>query len=156
MTASKPKETSAPAALYAIVAMLLIGGGVYLYTSYTAAHQPQLLELTPEAKEYVKNLKLSDVEMKGSESYVQQMFVEVTGKIGNTGERALDTVDLYCVFNDPNGQLVTRQRVPIVSTRTGGLKPGETKAFRLPFDDIPDRWNRVRPQLVIAGIRFKQ
>ena len=36
----------------------------------------------------------------------------------------------------------------------GGLKPGETKSFRLPFDDLPQSWNQSMPQLVIAGVKF--
>ena len=46
-------------------------------------------------------------------------------------------MEIYCVFYDPYGQLVLRKRVPIVSARMGGLKPGETKSFRLPFDELP-------------------
>ena len=38
--------------------------------------------------------------------------------------------------------------------KTGGLKPGETKSFRLPFDDLPASWNQAMPQLVIAGVKF--
>jgi hypothetical protein len=58
------------------------------------------------------------------------------------------------VFYDGYGQMVLRKRVPIVSTRMGGLKPGEVKSFRLPFDEIPSSWNQQMPQLVIAGVNF--
>jgi hypothetical protein len=82
------------------------------------------------------------------------VVVEINGKIGNSGDRNLNTVEIYCIFYDGYGQMVLRQRVPIVIERTGELKPGETKSFRLPFDDIPQSWNQAMPQLVIAGIRF--
>jgi hypothetical protein len=36
----------------------------------------------------------------------------------------------------------------------GGLKPGESKPFRLPFDDIPESWNNEIPRLVIASVQF--
>ena len=36
----------------------------------------------------------------------------------------------------------------------GALKPGESRPFRLPFDDIPAGWNNQMPQLVIAHIEF--
>jgi hypothetical protein len=63
-------------------------------------------------------------------------------------------VELYCVFQDGYDQTTLRQRVPIVSPKMGGLKPGETKSFRLPFDNLPDSWNQKMPQLVIASVKF--
>jgi hypothetical protein len=36
------------------------------------------------------------------------------------------------------------------------LKPHETRAFRLPFDDLPEGWNQTVPGMVIAGIAFAQ
>jgi hypothetical protein len=50
--------------------------------------------------------------------------------------------------------MVLRKRMPIVSDRMGSLKPGDTKSFRLPFDELPDSWNHAMPHLVIAGIKF--
>jgi hypothetical protein len=102
----------------------------------------------------VRNLSLSDVGMKATESYLQQTVVEIEGKIGNSGNRNIDRVEIYCVFHDRYGQLVLRKRVLIVSERSGGLKPGETKSFRLPFDEIPESWNQAMPQLVIAAVKF--
>ena len=58
------------------------------------------------------------------------------------------------MFYDSYAQVTLRERVPIVSARMGGLKPGETKSFRLPFDDLPESWNHQLPSLVIAGIQF--
>lgn len=140
--------------VYVVGACAVLGLLVFLYVQYTAKHAPVDAPLTPEAKAYVKNLQLSDVEIKANKSYLNQMVVEIDGKIGNKGDRALDTVEIYCVFYDSYGQLVLRSRVPIVSPRMGGLKPGETKSFRLPFDEIPESWNQQMPQLVIAGVKF--
>ena len=113
--------------------------------------QPTVTPLTQEAKEYVQHLKLSDVEMKATETYLKQTLTEIEGKIQNQGNRPLKTVELMCVFYDAYGQVAIRERVRIVRTT---LKPGETKAFRLAFDDIPDGWNHQMPSLVIAAITF--
>ena len=115
----------------------------------TAAHTRPPAYARSQA--YTRNLQLSDVELKAKENYFQQAVVEIDGKIANTGPRPLDTVEIYCVFRDPYGQLVLRRRLSIVN---GGLKPGETKSFRLPFDDLPQSWNQSMPQLVIAGVKF--
>lgn len=148
----KPAGIGVP--VYVGAALLVLGLAVCLYTQYAARHQPTDAPLTPEAKAYVKNLQLSDVSIKANKSYLNQMVVEIDGKIGNGGGRPLDTVEIYCVFYDSYGQMVLRSRVPIVSPKMGGLKPGETKAFRLPFDEIPESWNQAMPQLVIAGVKF--
>ena len=136
----------------AVVALLAAGGWGYM--RYLDRHANGDIPLTDEARAYTRNLQLSDVEMKASENYFQQAVVEIEGKIANAGDRPLDTVEIYCVFRDPYGQLVLRRRLAIVSPRTGGLKPGETKSFRLPFDDLPASWNQAMPQLVIAGVKF--
>jgi hypothetical protein len=115
---------------------------------------PQAPALTPEAKAYVRHLQLGDVDMKAKESYFRQQVVEITGKITNAGSRPLKVIEINCVFFDPYGQLVLRERLPIVSDKMGGLSPGQTKGFRLPFDNIPESWNQALPQLVIARIIF--
>jgi len=136
---------------YVIAIIIVLGAGVWGYTQYLDRHNTADLPLTPEAKLYTRNLQLSDVELKAKENYFQQAVVEIDGKIANTGPRPLETVEIYCVFRDPYGQLVLRRRLSIVNN---GLKPGETKSFRLPFDDLPQSWNQSMPQLVIAGVKF--
>jgi hypothetical protein len=135
-------------------AVVVLAGAAFVYLGMAEKRVPEPVLLSPEGKAYVRNLRLSDVTMKSTESYVQQRVVEIEGKVGNAGDRPLAIVDINCVFYDGIGQLVLRKRVPIVSERMGGLKPGETKSFRLPFDEIPESWNQQMPQLVIAGVKF--
>jgi hypothetical protein len=139
---------------YIVAVFAAAGVALFGYLQYASTRPAQGAAVTPEAKAYVRNLQLSDVEMKATESYLKQMVVEIEGKIGNGGDRGVDAVEIYCVFYDAYGQLVLRKRIPIVSGRMGGLKPGETKSFRLPFDEIPQSWNQQMPQLVIAGVKF--
>jgi hypothetical protein len=116
--------------------------------------EPGVTPLTPEAKEYVRRLDLSDVRMKATETYLKQTITEIEGNIQNQGNRALQSVEIVCVFYDAYGQVVLRERVPIVKRSGGALKPGQTRAFRLPFDNIPASWNNQMPKLVIAAITF--
>jgi hypothetical protein len=146
-------ETRSRLPLIIGAAVVVLGGAMFYYLERSKPAAADL-PLTPEAKAYVHNLKLSDVGMKATESYFKQVIVEIQGNIGNTGDRSLGVVEIYCVFYDTYGQMVLRKRLPIVSERMGGLKPGETKSFRLPFDEIPESWNHAMPQLVIAGIKF--
>jgi hypothetical protein len=135
-------------------ALVFAGLGVWFTYDHFAARPVQDAPLTAEGKAYVENLRLSEVGMKATDSYAGQTIVEIEGKIGNAGPRPLESVEIYCVFSDPYSQLILRRRLPIVSAKMGGLKPGETKPFRLPFDDIPQSWNNEIPRLVIASVKF--
>lgn len=137
-------------AIYVLAAVAFLGGALAWYVNrpMAASTAPPL---TSDAKAYVRNLQLSEVTMKATESYVKQMVTEIEGKITNAGARPVKQVDVFCIFYNAYGEVVLRQRVPIVKSL---VKPGESRSFRLPFDDIPGSWNNQMPQLVIAGIQF--
>ena len=136
--------------------VVALGLGAWALLDYQARKHPsQPPPLTAEAKKYVRNLQLSDVEIKAAENYMKQKVVEIVGQIANAGPRPVKVVEINCVFRDPYGQLVLRERVSIVGKRTGSLTPGDKKSFRLAFDSIPDSWNQTMPDLVIAGIVFE-
>lgn len=144
----------------AVIVVVLVAGGAALWwfllrTPPKPAEPPPLTE---EAREYVRNgyLALSNVEMKAAENYMLTTLVEITGNIANKGPRAIAAVELNCIFYDPYGQVVLRQRVPIVRPVKGKpFQPEESRPFRLPFDNIPSGWNQMLPQLVIARIDFE-
>jgi hypothetical protein len=111
---------------------------------------------TAESKAYLKNLRLSDVDMTATENFMKQQVVEVQGNITNAGPRPLASVDVFCLFYGIDGQEIYRERLPIVGG-TGShkpLAPNDTRPFRLPFDSLPDGWNQAMPKMVIARIAF--
>lgn len=142
---------STPVMIVAIV-LALVSVGVWYLNRPAGPQQGPVL--TAEAKAYTRSLNLADVGMKATLNAANQQLVEITGSITNKGDRHLKSVSVNCVFYDAYGQLVLRERVEIVRSRNGGLKPGETKPFRLPFDNLPGSWNQGAPQLVIAEIIF--
>jgi hypothetical protein len=85
---------------------------------------------------------------------MKQRVVEIEGKIGNGGNRELRGIDVYCLFYDVSGHEIHRERVSVLNRNGSTLRPRESRAFRLPFDTLPEGWNQVMPKLVIAGIDF--
>jgi hypothetical protein len=150
-----PKRSGIGVPVYIAAAVFLLGGALFAYLQFAPRPTAKQIPLSAEAKAYVGNLRLSDVSMKATQNYALQTVVEIEGKIGNAGDRPLEAVEIYCIFYDSYGQMVFRPRMAIVTTQMGGLKPGETKAFRLPFDEIPHSWNQTMPQMVIAGVQFQ-
>ena len=136
-----------------LVALALVGGAAYWLSLPTPKVAPA--KITAEAKAYVKHLALGEIAMTAAEAFNGAKLVEIKGKIGNQGTRALKQVEITCIFFDPYGQVVGRERQPIVRAATGGLKPNETKPFRLAFDSLAESWNQALPQVVIASIDFE-
>jgi Protein of unknown function (DUF3426) len=154
-TKTETARLSIPIPLVVGAIIVMLGFGAWAFYDYWARkHPPAPPVLTAEAKHYVHSLQLSEVEMKAAESYMKQQVVEIVGKIANSGPRAVQVVEINCVFHDAYGQVVLRERVAIVGRRTGTLAPGDKKSFRLAFDNIPESWNQAVPDLVIAQIVF--
>ena len=152
----KPPPKPIPPMAIVIAAVMAFGVWAFLYLD-RAAKRPAAPPppLTGPAQAYVKYLKFPDPpKMEAHESYLKQSIVEITGNIQNTGDRVLEVVEINCVFSDAYGQVVLRERVAIVSKKMGRLAPGEIKAFRLAFDNVPESWNQAMPQMVIAAIEF--
>jgi len=137
----------------AVVALAMAGGAWWLL-GRNGPGEPRPV-LTAEARGYLKNLALSEVQMQANESYMQQAVVEIAGKIGNQGDRVVKLVEINCIFHDVYGLVVLRERVAIAGRKAGELRPGATKSFRLAFDSIPESWNKQMPDMVIAQILFE-
>lgn len=138
--------------VFVVVAAVVIAAlGFLLYFASKPKEVQAPSVISAEGKAYVSSLKLSGVEMKATSNFAGAAVIEILGNITNAGTRTLNRVELTCVFYDVSGLVVLRPRVPIVRS---AIKPGETRSFRLPFEDVPTSWNQTLPQLVIAQIDF--
>jgi hypothetical protein len=153
-TTLTPRRSLTPLIVGAVVIVALVAGGIYL--SRPAPQSGGNVEASPEAKAYVPSLQLSDVNIKATENFMQQQVVEIDGKITNNGPRSLTAVELFCLFRAVDGHEIYREKVPIVRAGTTPLGPGQTRAFRLPFDSLPEGWNQAMPSMFIARIVFAQ
>lgn len=145
---------SRPVLVGIVLTVLALGGLAAWFLSQDRAQDDAPIA-TAEAKQYVRNLALTDFEMKATESYLAQRIVEITGMIANNGPRKLRLIEVTCIFYDPMKREVKRERVAIVRPRSGGLAPQESKPYRLAFDTLPANWNQAQPQIVVANIEFE-
>ena len=149
--ATRPKIPIAPLTVGVVVVVLVIGVLYFLTPARTPSESGPA---SADAKAYLMSLGLSDVTMKATENFMQQQIVEIEGKISNNGPRQIASVDVYCVFRDVERHEIYRERAEIVRANKTPFKPGETRAFRLAFDHLPEAWNQAMPALVIAKITF--
>jgi hypothetical protein len=147
-----PDVKISPASIVIALAVILILGVFGWLTFGPKPAPPPPPVLTAEAKAYLPKLKLDNVHMQASESMVNQRVIEILGDITNNGDRVVKLAEVTCVFRDYYGKELQRERVPIIAAP---LAPGQTKPFRLPFDDIADTWNQALPSLFVAQIQFQ-
>ena len=153
---AKGSRPDAPVALLVCVAVLIaVGAGGYFLLQRSRQRPVEAPVLTQEAASYLSSLQLSEVEMKASESYLRQTVTNLSGKIANRGSRIVRLAEVHCVFRDPYGQVVLREKVALVGPKTGPAAPGDARSFLVAFDNIPESWNRAVPDLVIAQILFQ-
>jgi hypothetical protein len=162
-TPVKKEKAAIPPAAIVVGIVVLLGAAGFFYLNYAANRPaPAPPPLTAEAKAYLPNLAFvaadgqtpESPKMEAHESYLKQSVVEITGNIRNKGDRTLDLVEINWVFYDPYEQVVLRERVSIVGKKTGKLAPGESKPFRVAFDNVPEGWNQAMPTMFIARIDF--
>lgn len=152
---SKESRFNPTLLLAAGVALLLIGGIIAFLIHRSGATQ-DLGSLTADAEAYMNQLQLTEVEMKAADSFMQSTLVEITGRITNKGNRAVRLVEVNCIFTNPYGERLLRERVQLVRPRGQPLASGESRTFRLAFDTIPQGWNQALPYFAIARIEFAQ
>lgn len=134
--------------------LAILAVAIALALHFARPATPTRTPLTPEAKAYVAYLKLGPAQMKAADSYMHQTITEIDGAITNAGNRSIRSIDIDCIFYDAYGQMALRERAAIVKPAATPFRPGDTRNYRLAFDDIPSAWNNRLPRLVIGQITF--
>ena len=113
---------------------------------------------------YAANLKFSDLKTSAAQNFAGATVSYLDGTITNTGNMTVIHATVQVTFKDELGQTAQREELPIRVLRTGGpydeavdlnlstLAPGQSKPFRLIFDNISAQWNHAYPDLQITQV----
>ena len=116
---------------------------------------------------YAANLKFSDLKVSAAENFVGASVNYLDGTITNTGNQTVVHAVVQVTFKDEMGQMAQREEMPIHVLRTGGpydeavdltmssLGPGQSKPFRLTFENISAQWNRAYPDMQVMQVITK-
>jgi len=116
---------------------------------------------------YAANLKFSDMKTSAAQNFAGATVSYLDGIITNTGDKTVFHAMVQITFKDDMGQTAQREELPIHILRTGGpydeavdlslspLAPGQSKPFRLTFENISAQWNHVYPDLQITQVSTK-
>jgi hypothetical protein len=119
------------------------------------------------AAAYAPNLPISGLEMSEAASFSGSKVTYIDGKITNSGNETLTGITVQVGFRNDLNQLALRQVLPLNFIRTrepyvdtepvsaAPLKPGDTQAFRLIFDNVPPDWNQQVPEIRVIATRSR-
>src|ERR1700693_1672298 len=116
---------------------------------------------------YATNLSFSDMKTSAAQNFVGATVSYIDGVITNTGDKTVIHAVVQVTFKDDMGQTAQREELPMRVLRTGGpydeavdfnlspLAPGQSKPFRLTFENISAQWNHAYPDLQITQVSVK-
>jgi len=116
---------------------------------------------------YAANLKFSELKTSAAQNFVGATVSYIDGVITNTGDKAVVHAVAQVIFRDELGQTAQREELPIRVLRTGGpydeavdlnvspLAAGQSKPFRLTFENISAQWNHAYPELQITQVSVR-
>jgi hypothetical protein len=155
------KETSAARPI--VIGIILLGVVVGILALILRSEQPK--PAAPPA--YAVNLKFSDLQTSAAQNFAGATVSYLDGTVSNTGDKTVTHAMVQITFKDDMGQTAQREEVPIRVLRTGGaydeavdlnmspLAPGQSKPFRLTFDNISAQWNHAYPDLQVTQVTTK-
>jgi hypothetical protein len=153
------ESTFRPVLIGIVIVVVVIGVLALVFRS----EQPKPAEPSP----YGANLKFSDLKASAAQNFAGATVNYLDGEITNTGDKTVIHAVLQVTFKDDMGQTAQKEVVPIHVLRTGGpydeavdlnmspLLPGQTKPFRLTFEEISAQWNHAYPDMRVTEVATK-
>lgn len=122
--------------------------------------------LAPAAA-YAKDLAITNLHMSESSSLsgVRQIYVD--GNITNNGTQTLTGITVQVAFHDFTGKIGQKNTMSLALIRThepyidvqpisaAPIGPGQTREFRLIFDQVTNEWNQQYPEIRVIAIQTK-
>jgi hypothetical protein len=120
-----------------------------------------------EPSPYAANLKFSDLKASAAQNFAGATVSYLDGVITNTGNQTVIHATVQVTFKDDMGQTAQREELPIHVLRIGGpydeavdlnlspLAPGQSKPFRLTFENISNQWNHAYPDMQVKQVNTK-
>ena len=142
-----------------VIVVVVVGAIVFIFRS----EQKKTAEPSP----YAANLKFSDLKASAAQNFAGATVSYLDGQITNTGNQTVIHAVVQITFKDDMGQTAQKEELPIHVLRIGGpydeavdlnmspLQPGQTKPFRLTFEDISAQWNHAYPDMQVTQVVTK-
>jgi len=145
-----------PTTVYILIAAaaLVVIVGVLIVVSRPRPEAPPAPVLDAEQRAYLSQILISDARMSAAENFLGHTMIYLDGQVTNRGNRIVRQVEIQMEFVDTLNQVVLRESASPLNPRMAALKPGETRAFQVPFEHMPLEWNQAAPTIAVKSVLF--
>jgi hypothetical protein len=163
---TREPRSLAPWIIAGIVVLLVLG--VFLVRGHhTSPTNPGGTAALAPPDPYAPNLVFSNLQMSEASSVAGAKSTYLDGLIANHGSRTVSAITVQVAFHDFTGQFARNETMPLFLIRThqpyidtepvsaAPIGSGETREFRLIFDNVPDSWNQNYPDIRVTEVKFK-
>jgi hypothetical protein len=116
------------------------------------------------ADPYAASLPITNVQMSQAGNMAGSQTTYVDGQIANQGQKTVTAITVQVAFHGFENPIAQKETMPLALIRTrqpyvdlqpvsaAPLAPGDTRDFRLIFDNIPQDWNQNYPEIRIIAV----
>jgi hypothetical protein len=116
------------------------------------------------ADPYAASLPLTHVQMSQADTRVGGQTTYLDGQITNSGSKTVTAITVQVAFHGFTRQIAQKETSPLNLIRTrepyvdtqpvsaAPIAPGQTRDFRLIFDNLSQDWNQQYPEIRIIGV----
>jgi hypothetical protein len=143
--------------LLSLAAVMALALGATTFAGCGGGHkQAAKSPPTPEEKAYLQNIQITSGRVEAAQNFLQHTVTTVHGTVTNNGKKSVRDLKISLTFSDIEGKPIEHKTADAISRNDPPLKPGETREFKVSFDEVPPVWNQAPPSMapvrvIIAG-----
>ena len=99
-------------------------------------------------------MEFSDMQMSAANNFLGNTVTYLDGRVTNKGTKSVRRLDVELNFVDTLHQVVLRETAHPLTPRGAPLPPGDTRAFRVTFEHMPEDWNQAVPSITPVFVEF--
>jgi hypothetical protein len=149
--------------IIALGVVVLIIGVLVAISHHSRPANPGGASLAPPDP-YAANLPISSLEMSQASSMAGSQSTYVDGQITNKGDKTVSAITVQVAFHGFANPIAQKETLPLSLIRTrqpyidtepviaAPIHPGETRDFRLIFDNLSQDWNQNYPEIRVISV----
>jgi len=141
--------------ILAVAALLgLLVGAYALLRRAAPSGRSSEAAMSPEEQAYLSQIEIDGARMSAAKNYIGDTMIYLDARVSNSGPRTIRELALALEFVNTENQIVFRSTARPIRSDARPLEPHASRPFQVPFENLPEDWNRAAPAIKPVTVRF--